>query len=107
MDSEMVVITWQEYHRIIVDLLLVGFIFAKFNTVLKNVEKGKYLKLKINKCFDIFEQNSGTFIVFCLFCQGRINVSYFGYVLSNASALLQHLLYVFLPLWYQNTFKTL
>lgn len=48
MDSEMVVITWQEYHRIIVDLLLVCFIFSKFNTVLKNVEKGEYLKLKIN-----------------------------------------------------------
>lgn len=44
----MVVITWQEYHRIIVDLLLVCFIFSKFNTVLKNVEKGEYLKLKIN-----------------------------------------------------------
>lgn len=44
----MVVITWQEYHRIIVDLLWVCFIFSKFNTVLKNVEKGEYLKLKIN-----------------------------------------------------------
>lgn len=65
MDSEIVVITWQEYHRIIVDLLLVCFIFAKFNTVLKNVEKGEYLIKTEKKCFAIFEQNSGTSRVLC------------------------------------------
>lgn len=48
MDSEMFVITWQKYHGIIVDLLLVCFVFTKFNTVLKNIEKEEYFKLKIN-----------------------------------------------------------
>lgn len=97
----MVVITWQEYHRIIVDLLLECFIFAKFNTVLKNVEKGEYLKLKINVLLSLnkilvllilcyFVKTELMLAILAMFCLMPLH----SYRVSSMS----------LPLWYQNTF---
>lgn len=99
MDSEtFIIITWQAYHGIIVALLLVCFVFIKFYTMLKNVVKEEYLKLKINVLLPLNKIQVLLSIVFCLFFQDMVNGDYFGYILSNAASLLQGLLCVSLLL---------
>ena len=59
MDSKLLVITWQEYQGITVDLLLVCFCIHKVQHNVEQLSEGRIIKTEI-KCFAALEQNPGT-----------------------------------------------